>query len=87
MNASPRVPQVILEHSSLETIVGMDVDSKENMAIAFQTSSAPTLKVIMMYDLAGNVIWSKESTAGPGVSEDCLMFQFNSDESMLVSLW
>ena len=46
---------MVLEDLSLQAIVGMDVDSNENMAIALQSASAPNNKVIMMYDVAGKV--------------------------------
>ena len=46
---------MVLEDLSLQAIVGMDVDSNENMAIALQTTSAPNNKDIMMYDVAGVV--------------------------------
>jgi hypothetical protein len=54
--ANPRFP-LLLEDTALQAIVGMDVDSEENMAIALQTTSAIINKVIMMYDMAAKVKW------------------------------
>jgi hypothetical protein len=54
--ANPRFP-LLLEDTTLQAIIGIDVDSEENMAIVLQKASATTNKLIMMYDMAGKVKW------------------------------
>jgi hypothetical protein len=54
--ANPRFPLLLVD-TALQAIVGMDVDSEENMAIALQTAISISNKVIMMYDMAGKVKW------------------------------